>query len=420
MRRVAKRFEVSTLSHFAPLPLDDEDRVEVERLARLNATWALRGEMSQKCRQRLVNRSIAETSVAQGHIAALFDTVERPDLLFAPGGVFGDSGLWFREARERSIRVASFDTGGYETTMLATDGMACQLQDVPRAFRLLRDEWAEGAADRAAALARADAEIAQRRQGTDAFESQLAGAGAGGSELEGGILLALNSSWDAAALGLHRAFASNTEWIIGTVRYLLEKTDRPVVVRQHPAERLPIAATSEDYASMLRQAFGTPSRLHFIAAEDPINSYSLLEQVAAVVVHTSTIGIEAAAFGRPVVTGSASYYSQLDFVAGADTREGYEALLGRAARGELAVISAMREDAKLCLYITQCCNWVFSAFNPEDFARWIAEPIARWEGEPAVARMVQAVMSGVPVAVLNHRAGTRRTDNRLLSAASGG
>jgi hypothetical protein len=171
---------------------------------------------------------------------------------------------------------------------------------------------------------------------------------------------------------------------------------------------------------MLRQVFGTPDRLHFIAAEDPINSYSLLERVAAVVVHTSTIGIEAAAFGRPAVTGSASYYSQLGFVARADTREGYEALLGRAARGELAVTSAMREDAKLCFYITQCCNWVFSAFNPGDFARWIAEPITRWEGEPAVARMVQAIISGVPVAVLNHRASTRRTDNGLLSAASGG
>lgn len=420
MRRVAKRLDVSTLSDFGPQPLGAEDRVVIARLAELNATWALRGEMPQRGRQSLVNRSIVETSVAQGHIAALFGGAERPDLLFVPGGIFGDSGLWFREARKRGIRVASFDTGGYQTMMLATDGMACQLQDVPRAFRILGDEWAQCPSDRAEALARADKEIAQRRQGTDTFESQLAGAGAGSGEFEGGILIALNSSWDAAALGPHRVFPSNTDWILGTVRYLLENTDRPVIVRQHPAERLPIAATSEDYALMLRRAFGTPDRLFFIAAADPINSYALLDQVAAVVVHTSTIGMEAVAFGRPVVTGSASYYSKLGFVEQAETLERYESLLDRAAQGGLQVTATMRDDAKLCFYITQCCNWVFSGFNPGDFARWIAEPIAHWEVQPAVARMIRAIVSDTPVAVLNHHATAHGSDNGLPREAVGG
>jgi len=409
MAIVAQRFEVVSLSERQPVGVDDAARAEIERLARLNATWALRGEMPQQGREALVQREISQTCAAQQYIAALFETVVLPDLLLTPGGVFGHSGMWFYEARKRGIRIASFDSGGYETTMIAADGMACQLQDVPRAFRALTDEWVRNADSRQQALDRAALEIAKRRQGTDAFASQVMGAGSGGGELAGGILIALNSSWDAAALGLHRAYASNTEWIVETVRYLLQETDRTVIVRQHPAERLAIAATSEDYALMLQDAFGENDRLVFIAAEDPINSYALLEQVAAVVTHTSTIGIEAVAFGKPVVTGSASYYAHLGFVEQSETREGYESLLGDAASGKLGVTQAMSDDARLCFYLTQCCNWVFSAFNPADFARWIDEPIAHWQGQASVVRMIEALNTGQPVALLNHHATTGRT-----------
>lgn len=417
MAVVARRFDVVLLSERQPLDVDDAARAEIERLARLNATWALRGEMQQEGREALVQREIAQTSAAQQYIAALFATVPLPDVLLTPGGVFGHSGMWLYEARKCAIRIASFDAGGYETTMVAADGMACQLQDVPRAFRLLKGDWARDADSRQRALDRAEVEIGKRRLGTDAFASQVAGAGSGDGDLAGGILIALNSSWDAAALGLHRAYASNTEWIVETVRYLLQETDRTVIVRQHPAERLAIAATSENYAQMLRQVFGENDRLVFIAAEDPINSYALLEQVAAVVAHTSTIGIEAVAFGKPVVTGSACYYADLGFVEQSGTREGYERLLGQAAVGQLRVSEAMRDDARLCFYLTQCCNWVFSPFNPADFKRWIDKPIAYWQEQPSVARMIEAFNTGQPVALLNHHAMSGRSAS--LSPANG-
>ena len=412
LHRLSGRFEVLQLSDFPPSQLREEDRQEIKRLAGLNATWALRGEMPQEGRQYLIDRNITQTSLALGHIITLFREIETPEMLFTPGGVFGASGLWMAQARERGIRVASFDTGGYETAMLAANGMACQLDDVPIAYRILQQSWRNDTEDRAFALALADEEIAKRRDGSDAFSSQVSGAKGGGGELEGGVLVALNSSWDAAALGPHCAYPDNTTWIVETVRTLLEKTDRPVIVRQHPAERLAIAATSENYRLMLSREFGENERLYFIAAEDPINSYDLLEKVRAVVVHTSTIGIEAAAFGRPVVTGSNAYYSDLGFVERSTTRSAYEDLLLQAATGAKSVTLPMREDAKLCFYITQCRNWVFSKFNPGDFPQWIDRPLSHWQKQPTVARMIESLITGIPVAVLNHRAANERENSR--------
>ncbi|MBI2262588.1 MAG: hypothetical protein HYU62_13100 [Caulobacterales bacterium] len=401
MKTVAERHRVIHLSALQPDALDDAAEAEVDRLARLNTTWALRGEMLQKGRKAFEAKRRKQIGAAYGRISAVFRN-ERFDMVFVPGGVYGTSGLWTLCARAAGIRVGTYDTGAYQAVLVASDGLACQLQDVPRAFEAVRDHTGKAPAELAAALAAADEEIQKRKQGSDTFASQLKHGGAGSDALRGGVLLALNSSWDAAALGPHVVFPGNTEWIVETVRHLLDHTEAPVIVRQHPAERLAFARTTDDYRALLASHFGAHPRLHFIAAEDPINSYALLERVAAVVVHTSTIGTEAAAFGRPVITGSNAYYSGLGFVWRADTLEQYRNLLVEAAAGRLQVNEAMRQDARLCFYVTQCCNWVFSPFNPADYGEWSRKSLEHWRRQPTIQLMLRSLLTNTPVAALNH------------------
>ena len=175
-------------------------------------------------------------------------------------------------------------------------------------------------------------------------------------------------------------------------------------MRQHPAERLAFARTTDNYRALLDSHFGAHPRLHFIAAEDPVNSYALMDRVAAVVAHSSTIGTEAAALGRPVVTGSNAYYSGLGFVWRADSIEEYRNLLVQAAAGTLKVTEAMQRDARICFYVTQCCNWVFSPFNPADYAKWSLESLEHWRRQPTITRMLRSLLTNTPVAELNHAA----------------
>jgi hypothetical protein len=379
--------------------LDPRARASVQRLARLNAVWQLRGEIMVTGRQQFSDQCEQQLARAYDPIAS----VVRPgtfDALFVPGGVFGTSGIWTETARAAGIRISSYDTGGYETVMLAADGIACQLQDIPPAFRLLSRN-ADGE-ELAFAERSAREEMARRRAGTDTFASQIKGSAAAGREFEGAVLIALNSSWDSAALGLHAVFDDNTQWIVESVRYLLEQTEALVVVRQHPAERLDFARTTDDYGALLRGHFGSHPRLRFIAAAEPVNSYSLLDQVAAVLVYTSTIGIEAAACGRPVITPSNSYYSGLGFVWRADTVVEYHTLLQRAAARELEVSPTMRRDASICYYLTQCCNWVFTPFNPADYVKWSRQSLAELQAEPKVRDILRSLQENVPAAYLNH------------------
>jgi hypothetical protein len=250
----------------------------------------------------------------------------------------------------------------------------------------------------------AQKEMARRRAGVDKFSSQIQGTLGSDSCFNGGVLIALNSSWDSAALGLHEVFATNSEWIVETVRYLLENTSAPVIIRQHPVERLAIARTSDDYAALLTKHFGAHPRLHFIAADEAVNSYDLLEQVAAVVVYTSTIGIEAAAHSKPVITASGSYYSNMSFVRKATSVAQYREYLSDALAGRLPVSAAMRDDALACYYLTQCCNWIFTPFTVPEFHEWAARDLAQIHQEESVQRIVQGLEKNIPAAFLNHKA----------------
>ena len=399
MTVVARRLPVIQLSDVVPAAITDT--AILDRLARLNAIWALRGETLVTGRAAFEAVVRAQLAGAYGRIVAVMEA-SAYDMIFVPGGVYGTSGLWVEQARRHDVRIASYDNAGYGSSMLATDGLACHLGDVPRAFATIRARCAADPGERDYAMNRANFEIDQRQQGTDLFLSQMTNTGNVDEALRGGVLLALNSSWDSAALGPHVVFADNTEWIVETVRHLLDATAAPVIVRQHPAERLAFARTSDDYRGLLQQHFGKHPRLHFIAAEDPVNSYQLLTLVGSVVVHTSTIGTEAAAFGKPVVTGSAAYYADLGFVWSATDIAAYRSRLEDAAAGRLMVSDAMRDDARLCFYVTQCCNWVVSAFNPEEFKIWSRIDLAALAVDPPILRALEALRTGTPIAVLNH------------------
>lgn len=386
--------------------VDTATAAAVRRLAELNAVWTLRGESIETGRDAYIERAVAQltrTWVAVGRALRQ----QSWDAVLVPGGVYGSSGVWVEHCRQAGVRVCSYDSGGPGVTLLCADGIACQLQDIPRAFAALKQA---GECEDTTRLIReaATAEMSRRRAGTDRFASQVTGSDGVDSRLEGAVLIALNSSWDSAALGLHEIFDSSSQWLIETVRYILENSNTPVVVRQHPAERSEAARTTDDYRKLLHERFGDHPRLHFIAAGERVNSYALLERVGPVVVYTSTIGTEAAMGGKVVITPSRSYYSDLGFVWKARTREEYYRHLENAIAGEYAVTARMREDAMLCYYLTQCCNWVHSSFSPEGFDEWSGLSLEGLLRLPAVPMILDSLIRNLPIALLNHRAAQLR------------
>jgi hypothetical protein len=401
LRVLPKQFAIREIEANRSYPLPTEAELAlIERLATLNTIWELKGETKSEGRAAYYEHIRGQIHAAVGAIRGFF-AKSRFDCVLVPGGVYGSSGVWAWFARNHQIRFATIDSGGRGLLTLSVDGIASQLQDIPRAFSLLKKS---AQSDDSLTVARdaARAEMARRRAGTDRFSSQLQGTTVPDSRLDGGVLLALNSSWDSAALGLHEIFDNTTEWILETVRLALDKTSAQVIVRQHPAERFETGRSTDDYAELLRINFGSNPRVTFIAAADPVNSYDLLERVSVVVVYTSTIGVEAAAKGNVVLTASSSYYSGMGFVWAASELSAYQNCLIDAAAARYAVTDQMKDDALLCYYITQCCNWVASPLSPEGYDDWIRFSFSDLAAQPGVNLTFSAVSDNVPVSFLMH------------------
>ena len=406
LRGLAGRFNIIRLSDYASggdvgasnvLGL----RPTVARLAKLNTTWFMRGETRTKGweeYQRLAADQLFETAK---RVAVCLDA-DAYDYLLLPGGIYGSSGVWYALAKERGVRPVTFDTG-FDCVLFSADGVAAQLHDLPRAFEQLRcqedtREWV---------LSQAQIEREKRQQRKDKFMYQVPDSSPLNVGEARGVLVALNSPWDSACLGLHRAFADSSEWILETVRWILDNTQEMAIVRQHPGERLSFAKSNDDIGKLLLDAYGPHPRILYLAAESPVNTYELLDRVHTVLVRTSTVGVEAALMGKVVITGSNPYYSDMGFVYTGATKGEYFELLGKASAGELSVSEAQVEAACYCYYLGQCCNWMFCDFTPYGLPTWAAmNPVSLYErGE--VQLILTAIDENIPISILQHEKALR-------------
>jgi hypothetical protein len=319
------------------------------------------------------------------------------------GGVIGPSGLYLEAARDAGVRAATFD-GGLGWVEVNTEGVAAQQTDMPRTFALL-DESLERRPVEVEDAARHEYEL--RRTGRDNTQYQLARPGT--SDGSAGVaarsvLIPLSVIFDASALGRHHIFEDSEDWLVTTIGALLEQTDDRIIVRQHPSERKSTERSRFDVRAVLDGAFGDNGQLWFVAAEDDVSTYDLLDATRLVLPFVSTIGIEAAALGKPTIISGAVYYAGLGFVYAPETRNEYLDLLARGARDELPLLPDQTSRAWRAYYLNAVCHRVWTNFGPQppDFWRWVSRLPDELYGDPAVDDILTSIDRNVPLPILRH------------------
>ena len=368
----------------------------IDDLVEKNKIIFSRGECFDETIQMVAHGMQTSLKNTANHIQGLLE-LKKPDYIIIGGGGYNSSGLWLEFGRKMGIRVASVDAG-FSILLLSTDGIAANLEDIPIAYNLLpKNDFS--------VIQYAREELERRMMGTDSFASQAVPAIGRASEERGcDIILPLNHSADLAALQRHNVFKNQTEWILETIAWVLDNTAVTIAIRRHPCERVKGLATTDDYQSLIETRFGKNDRVYYIDSNAPINTYDLVEKARVVVPYVSTVGIEAAALGKPVVTEGASCYSELGFVWSAKTHEEYFKLLRRALNGELVVDKKKQEDAWRCYYLTQCCNYYYTTFTPQpvDFDKWVGENPHDLLSSAEVSDVLEAIDKNIPLSILVH------------------
>jgi hypothetical protein len=167
-------------------------------------------------------------------------------------------------------------------------------------------------------------------------------------------VLFTNLVWDTAVLGRNSAFPSISEWLTCTIREFVRCQERQLVIRVHPAEDLrPSQESAEKLGNLVRQLAPLPSNIRLVPSAQPLSSYALIKRCQAVLVYTSTTGLEAALWRKRVLVSAQVYYRNRGFTTDVSTPEDYVTQLEQVMDAEPPVASQVelaRRFAYLLLF----------------------------------------------------------------------
>lgn len=256
----------------------------------------------------------------------------KPDVVLIPNGLILEMGIVFRVARYLNIDAVTYEFNDQREQIWLAQNSSIMQQDTDylvsaRCQLPITDEMFERVADLENARRGARVWGKSKRlwqyvssQGAKETRSLL--------KLDDRpvVMLAANVLGDSLTLGRDIFAASMTEWITKTVQYFANRTDMQLVIRVHPGEKLVPQAKS--MGTVVCEALPElPSHIHVIGALDNINTYDLIEIADVGLAYTTTVGLETAMNGRPVISCGQTHYRGRGFTLDPNSWDEYYATL---------------------------------------------------------------------------------------------
>ncbi|MBV6400369.1 MAG: hypothetical protein CNIPEHKO_00654 [Anaerolineales bacterium] len=237
----------------------------------------------------------------------------KPDVVLVPNGLILEMGIVFRVARYLNIPAVTFEFNDQREQIWLAQNTSIMRQDTDylveaRCKLPMTDEMYERLADLENARRGARVWGKSKRlwqyvssQGAEETRKAL------GLDNRPVVLLAANVLGDSLTLGRNIFAESMSEWITKTVQYFAKRTDVQLVVRIHPGEK--IVPQAKSMGTVVREALPElPSHIHVIGALDNVNTYDLIEIANLGLAYTTTVGVETAMNGIPVISCGQTHY----------------------------------------------------------------------------------------------------------------
>jgi hypothetical protein len=257
----------------------------------------------------------------------------RPDVLVVPNGSILEFGIAFHVARYLGIPTVSFEFGEQDERMWLAQNGDVMRQDTSEMWEALRhiplteDQWQRVK----------DFFVARQGGGLwENFSRRWQGVASQGGEKARNlldldsrplVLLPTNVLGDSLTLGRQIFSDSMTSWLNQTIRYFLERRDWQFVIRVHPGEQLGWGPSVYD---ILRDIYPRlPSHIHLLPADAAVNTYDLVDAAELGLVFTTTVGMEMAMSGLPVIVTGQTHYRDKGFTLDPNSWDAYYAILDK-------------------------------------------------------------------------------------------
>jgi hypothetical protein len=290
-------------------------KADVEEISLWDAQYTLMREEVDMSATK--DRALYDLRMKRNTFAALaaieWMQTHKPDVVLIPNGLILEMGIVFRVARYLNIPAMTFEFNDQREQIWLAQNTSIMRQDTDYLVRErcslpMTDAMYERLADLENARRGARVWGKSKRlwqyvsaQGSEQTRKEL------GLDDRPVVLLAANVLGDSLTLGRNLFAQSMSEWITKTVQYFAKRTDVQLVVRIHPGEK--IVPQAKSMGTVVREALPEiPNHIHLIGALDNVNTYDLIEIADLGLAYTTTVGVETAMNGIPVISCGDTHY----------------------------------------------------------------------------------------------------------------
>jgi hypothetical protein len=257
----------------------------------------------------------------------------RPDVVVVPNGTIQEFGIVYRVARFLKIPVSTYEFSDQKDVFWLGHNQEIMRQDTSQMWQVKQEE------ELTAEQLKRIKELFKARQKariTGNFTRQWQSLPAQGGETvkeslkldsRPVVLLATNVLGDSLTLGRHAFAKTMADWVSRTILYFIGRPDIQLVIRIHPGEML-----SREYSMMdvVRQTLPElPEYIHVIRPDEKVNTYDIVDVADVGLVYTTTVGLEMALKGIPVVVAGKTHYRERGFTYDPNSWVDYFKVLGR-------------------------------------------------------------------------------------------
>ncbi len=287
---------------------------------------------------------------------ALYDWLasSQPDVLILPNGTILEMGVAYQIAKLLGIKTVTFEFADQRERIWLAQDDEIMSHHTDELWRGLGGQPLPEAARKAVGdltFARKSAKL----WGDFARQWQQAPA-RGGSEVRQALglderpvaLLATNVLGDSLTLGRQRISGTMAEMIVGTIRWFLGHPEVQLVIRVHPGE---LKTHGTSMVDVIEKNFPKlPEHIHVVRPGDETNTYDLVETTDFGIVYTTTVGLEMAMTGLPVVVTGKTHYAEKGFTFDPASWQDYESMLSNLAADPTAMRLSQKQVEQAWLY----------------------------------------------------------------------
>ncbi|MBN2147133.1 MAG: hypothetical protein JW726_07075 [Anaerolineales bacterium] len=298
-----------------------------------------------------------QRNLEAAHAAYAWLQRNRPDVVVLPNGTILEFGVIYQTARYLNIPIVTYEYGEQQRRIWLAQNAEVMRQETNDLWAVRKDspltpEQLEQVRTLFASRQRASLweNFARRWQGVPSQGGARVRQDLG---LDGRpvVLLATNVIGDSLTLGRQVFSDSMTGWLERTVEYFAQRQDVQFIARIHPGE---LITKGPSVADVVRKVLpNLPEHIHLVPADAQINTYDIIEIADLGLVYTTTVGMEMAMSGVPVIVVGNTHYRSKGFTLDPDTWEAYFETLSRVL-DDPAQYRLAREQVDLAWQYAYC------------------------------------------------------------------